>query len=416
MSSPDLNYHASTNTSLVGKILEQGLRLRNSMVQTILCNDPFSKDFLRSDGLRSVEEGGRKSGRSGFEFDETGILEDLGIVRGDSSRNKVYSIKNCSCDICREYNKAYGTVDGADVYRSTHPSLKNVPDDVSEIPQKVSTLSLIKSTFDENYSLLKYVDSLKVTVNFFKINTAGKRKLSDIDKTLYQSSVTFYIEYSLPEIVQRFLPKSKAKVNSGLQPKSKIRYCSKRLQNNSVLFKQSSVHLLSNIDKLDLSSINIDVTITCRTLKQKSAEPFGRSNFNLGAIITNPNLTVTQELPILGAKQPVVLGTLNVVLQFGCDKLHFGKEFIGNFDVGCFYVGFNVFCLFRCDRCVAGDEYRSRIGLEAARCLPQEETTASACEYGAQCCYSARCQNCIRTGNATGKGKRRLRGFCKYVC
>lgn len=403
MSALESNLKSNSNTSLVEKILEQGQRLRNSMVQAVLNNDPFNKEILsnisspahtyrdnKSAGIEKCNCYSHRGKDKGTqrEYDQLNIhkylegdemcvneeMRALETLRSMSPHSLIQSTsctkhsdhyKN-SCDICKDYeNRLYSastssvSIDRLDERYTSNRSKqahkandKNTEEIVHDGKARVkifeepedrfkskpkdgpSKLKLIKNTFHENQGVLRYVDSLKIHVYSLKLNGAGHRKVSaseNANKPYLIGNNMYFVEYSLPDVLLKQVPKSRAKVNTGLHPDKTIRFCSKKLLNDSVYFRQQSMHQISNVNMLDLSSIKVEFRVSFRCLKQRTALLIGIATINLGSLITNRFLSSEQELVIVNENAPVVLGTLKVMLQFGCDKLYFGKEFIGNF-------------------------------------------------------------------------------------
>lgn len=95
-------------------------------------------------------------------------------------------------------------------------------------------------------------------------------------------------------------------------------------------FKQSTIHEIVHLDSLELNRLNIKFTISCRTQRQKGAFTIGIAKFLMSCFENTKYLTSNQELAILlDCEAPITLGTLKISVQLGCDKLYFGKEFIG---------------------------------------------------------------------------------------
>lgn len=100
-------------------------------------------------------------------------------------------------------------------------------------------------------------------------------------------------------------------------------------------FKQQSIHKIVNIESLNLSNLILELKIFSRNVSQRGATPIGIAKINLSDIIDQEDFTCDEELVVIDTNKPLGIGTLKVRLQFGCDKIHFGKEFIGiNFKIG----------------------------------------------------------------------------------
>lgn len=398
----DLDLKTGSSNSLVDRILEQGQRLRNSMVQTILNNDPFNQEFLQNsnynqtagvdlkkDSLSSKCTCHKKPANTdayqaqlehfdkylrGEEMtvnDEIRALESIASL--PSTSFKKYS--SCclmghykkGCDLCKEYenkmvassNYFSSSVDMNDDYTVRNsrnvnhflPShrhhkyverkkvlneIENVeidaPVPMLKLHEKSSNFKMKTAKNTKIQSLLKYVDSLKITVYSLKLNSAGNRKVTaseSTNKAYLTTANTYFVEYVLPDLLSKTTLKTKAKINTGLNPDKTIRYCSKKLESESIYFRQQSIHLISNVNLLDLSNVEIEFRVSFRSMKQRVALLIGKAVFNLGTLTVNQFLSCEQELVLVNESAPVVLGSLKVSFQFGCDKLYFGKEFIG---------------------------------------------------------------------------------------
>lgn len=197
--------------------------------------------------------------------------------------------------------------------------------------EKSSNCKMKTAKITKVQNLLKYVDSLKITVYSLKLNGAGNRKVTASESThkaYLTTANTYFVEYVLPDLLSKPTVKTRAKINTGLNPDKTIRYCSKKLESESIYFRQQSIHLVSNINLLDLSNVKIEFRVSFRSMKQRVALLIGKAVFNLGTLTANQFLSCEQELVLVNESAPVVLGSLKVSFQFGCDKLYFGKEFI----------------------------------------------------------------------------------------
>lgn len=381
----DGNFKSSASSILVEKILEQGQRLRNSMVQAILNNDPFNQEILHNTNITTnanVERNFSKSlkctcktKKPDFDIcdgidkylrrDSLFLNQELEALETNRSTSPVDFLRSASsvnachcrnvCGICREYetklisHSASASIcsngDSSIVVTTRQQSVQ------SKEPPKLDTENTLKlcdenaklkpritkseelKIYDANCHLIKYVDSLKINIYSLKLNNAGERKLLAYTGTSKYpvTPFTYFIEYSLPEFLTKNEKKIKSRVNSGLNSEKKVRFCTKNIEFDSVYFRQQKIHSVSNIHMLDLNSVNINFRVSFRSAKQRLALKVGTASFNLGSLITNRFLSCEQELVLMNENAPVALGAVKVSVQLGCDKLYFGKEFIGNF-------------------------------------------------------------------------------------
>ncbi|CAH0561232.1 unnamed protein product [Brassicogethes aeneus] len=311
------------NKDLVDKILEQGQRLRNSMVQSILNNDPLYVDsnkhyntpvssvelhkhvdtsqfddkklesFLKGDYLSREDEK--------IALDTFRSMSDVDLCK---TTERMYSAnsRTCSCSTCRDYHSKDLN---CDIKRSK--SDKNI------------------SIRYENEKYFKFVDSLKVTVHSLVLNGAGSRKICDKNVPLGE---TYFLEYIVPDLLQKNVGFVKSKVNSGLDTNS-VRICAKKICGEGINFKQTTLHDITNIENINLHKCDLKFKITYKNNKQKTSALLGYAIFHFNCFEVSKNLTSSRGLSIiLNEKTPIVLGILKVSLQLGCGRLYFGKEFI----------------------------------------------------------------------------------------
>ena len=254
------------NVNLVEQVLEQGQRLRNAMVQTILNNDPFytivgtHKSYEKSDGKykefsESVNEGQGKTndrrltkeeknrficylrGEAMSKEEEKDVLDTFREMSNvdifeATERLNPYS-EACECDTCKTYfqhsAKCY-----SDYFNTCHnkfqlPSLNL---------KTVDTLCDNNNIFTIlNLDACKHANTLKVTVHSLRLTSEGNNKVygKPLDKSIelpLSVNHTYFIEYSIPDSIARFTIRSKSKVNSGLEFNNSIRLCSKKFHNN----------------------------------------------------------------------------------------------------------------------------------------------------------------------------------------
>ncbi|GJQ83131.1 hypothetical protein Trydic_g15369 [Trypoxylus dichotomus] len=365
-----------TDINLVEQILEQGQRLRAAMVQTILNNDPFNIDILKTPNFKSYSETDALKPIHTVNLDnqyetKSLTLEDkhkfLAYLRGeemtrnderkvldtframsnadicDATERSYNSDYSCCCDTCKAYYKHNLSCDfnhsSTILCKDRHnvPPLKlnknrkNIPIQ-TDLQKQINTSYIYPSHIAE---CLKYADSLKVSVHSLVLNQEGNKKMygnSLVDKKLkLPTSIThtYFIEYQIPENISKLALRSKSKVNSGLDSHNLVRMCSKKLHNEAIYFKQISLHDVANLSEIDLATVNIKFQISCRTLKQKNSNVLGYATFNLASFLSSRHFSLNQNLLVmLNSDAPIVIGVVKVSLQLGCGQLYFGKEFI----------------------------------------------------------------------------------------
>ncbi|KAH1026500.1 hypothetical protein HUJ05_000163 [Dendroctonus ponderosae] len=307
--------------SLVDKILEQGQRLRNAMVQSILQNDPFTGDiyskthntpvssatsltcnsngkklleaFLNGDYLTKEQE------QMALNTARSVPMEEVCNTIGKSNFSK------CACAVCSAY----------------HPT--NLKCDLRR-PQ--TQLKQLKGGVPAD--ALKQVDSLKIILQSVHLNNAGSKKVSfgkgRADSRLNE---TYFLEYSVPEVFSKGVVRSKSKTDSGLES-SVVRVCARRTS-NVIHVRQAFIHSICNLYNCNLEDHDISFVVRFKSSSKKKAEQLGVAKFNFGAFTHSPTASCGKTLPIfLSEDSTISVGTLKVTLQLGAGKLYFGQEFL----------------------------------------------------------------------------------------
>ncbi|KAL3266642.1 hypothetical protein HHI36_010805 [Cryptolaemus montrouzieri] len=357
LTSTSCSGEASSKDSLIERILEQGQRLRNAMVQSILDHDPFNTDVINTATARSLVKSRLRKripsqysisnlglsdierdklnaflkGDSMNRFDEIDTLEALKSMSAEDlckTTNQVFnSTQECCCGTCLKYNKE-------DLNCDLKRSKQRLADDKSRNQEDVPKVQFQV----EPNKHLKYVDCMRIIVHDLVLNERGNKKvnlnLSSDKKIPVCGSQTFFIEYELPFILS--VPTHAKLVKKSLSSSknnSFVRICARRLSTEAIPFKQTSMHNIKNVDQINLEGIEMKFQISCRTMKQKNVAPLGSAIFNFSRFESSPSLTCIEELPInFNDNVPIVLGKLRVTLQMGCDRIYFGREFIASFE------------------------------------------------------------------------------------
>lgn len=220
--------------SLVDKILEQGQRLRNSMVQSILQNDPHSADVLFHHNKKYNTPVSSDTGLTDQPLKDNKLItaflhgdyltkqqEELALstIRSmslsDVCENTDHTLgSKCTCITCTAYNTNNLKCD----LRRTNPAV------------------------DKDTQFLKQVDSLKVVLQSILLNSLGQKKVNQGFSGQSSSlNETYFVEYCLPEVFIKNMTKSKSKVDSGLE-NNYVRVCARRTNNG--LYYTVSLKLL----------------------------------------------------------------------------------------------------------------------------------------------------------------------------
>lgn len=73
-----------------------------------------------------------------------------------------------------------------------------------------------------------------------------------------------------------------------------------------------------------------------RQLNKKLSTELGYGSINIRDIVNTTNLSNTLQINIVN--KGIKIGELKVTIELGCDFIHFGKEFVGKYNVILRYV------------------------------------------------------------------------------
>ncbi|KAL1509796.1 hypothetical protein ABEB36_004478 [Hypothenemus hampei] len=322
-----LGDHFKTKESLVDKILEQGQKLRNAMVQSILQNDlqnrannldtkthntPVSSFFSlsnRSDEERNLFEAFLNGDYLTKQQEELVLNTARSIPPAEFllATERTFFPKKCKCDICAEYHN------------------NNLKCDLRRTTTQNADKELVKRS---NQDFLKQVDSIKVILQNIDLNSYGIKKITN--GCNFQSSSlgeSYFIEYSIPQVFVKDVVKSKSKTDSGLESND-VRIYAKRI-NNAINLKHTSVHSVSNLYNCDLEDHDLVFTIRYKRTGQKKSEQLGIAKFNFGYFNNSKTFSTGKTVPIyLNEKSTITIGILKVTVQLGVGKIYFGQEFL----------------------------------------------------------------------------------------
>ncbi|KAK5643591.1 hypothetical protein RI129_007436 [Pyrocoelia pectoralis] len=357
---------SARRATLVEQILEQGQRLRNAMVKSILDNDPFYIDAVDANKIKNSL---KTTAHSNVIKNPRETVEK--ILGTNSNAKMSAEIPNvyCGCEICNIYkreishstkcqhipplhlldrvkNKVHNSNGNGYDSEATDSTIRrlNLQNDGlrsgysenkshSEIqnPSEEITRSIQESYRSKAVEYFKYIDSMKILIHNLSLNPAGNKKalISSVDsKYRLPTSIShsYFVEYSIPDCLSNTSTmKSKSKVDSGLSP-NLFRICSKKIQNEEIYFKHSSIHDIANLLQFNLKTIDIKFQVSSRTMKQKRANVLGSATFNMSLFEITKNVSYTDDFPIIS--EDFVLGTVKITLQLGCGRMYFGKEFV----------------------------------------------------------------------------------------
>lgn len=332
MFSRGANFDKVPDMNLIDKVLEQGQKLRNSIVKSILNNDPFNSDVLIANSMPNSA----KNVITSLQNQEQNVINYL---KGDpmspeEKQNVLSVIQNMSPnELCKTTERSFGSYKKScncyicNLYESENLScdLKRSATYSNKSDCVVPPIDLTQKT-DENFTvqnekLLKYVDSMQVTVHSLELNSTAVQKLiCDRQSKVLSMNYSYFVEYWVSEDV--------LKIDRNLKSFSRncVRICSKKTSDESVVyFKQSSVFDL----RCFLANAQIQFTVSCRTMRQKGVNVLGVAKLSFKNAQSAKNLSCTLKLPLfLKDESAINVGFLKISVKFGCGRIYFGKEFV----------------------------------------------------------------------------------------
>lgn len=253
------------NANLLDKILEQGQRLRNSIVQSILNNDPFNgeimastsrlasnttevydvkSDLLVKNQIEAYLQGEYMSPQA--EQEVLAAVQKMTAAELCKATERTYSsYKSCSCQTCKMYTNENLSCDlkRSAVYCATKnaevpPINLTEKNDYPNTNGNFNVVELIKNTYrsqSENY--LKYVDSMQIIVHNLTLTDAGVRKIyadeiNKKSKLQVSMNCTYFVEYAVPNSLQ----KGSSAKSASTTNKNCVRICSRKMHSNGMQF------------------------------------------------------------------------------------------------------------------------------------------------------------------------------------
>ncbi|KAK4880659.1 hypothetical protein RN001_008805 [Aquatica leii] len=339
--------NANQRVNIVEQILEQGQRLRNAMVKSILDNDPFYIDAIDTNNVRNLKN--TKLLNNTLKTIETDGICKLKTAKSAQVMSAEFPNLYCGCHICNiykreiflsdkfshipplhllnraqtKYHSAHFTDNESDIVDCEMPSTSNLQSEMvtsnytEDKLQPLNSSEQIVKSIQNNYrskaiSLFKYIDSMKISILNISLNNAGNRKaLASGVNSKYRLptsiSQSYFVEYNVPDCLTNGLTRSNSKVDSGLTS-NLFRVCSKKLQNEEICFKHTSTHDIVNLQQVNLSAIELKFQISTRAMKQKRSNILGYAVFNMSLFEITKNMCCIEHLPIMS--DDFVLGTI----------------------------------------------------------------------------------------------------------
>lgn len=240
MSSTNINLHCKN--TIVDQILEQGQRLRNSMVESILNNDPLNIQVINyrhestcNNNINELDKplspqekqlfiayvrGDRMTKSEELQALDTFRKMSPADISEITDRTCLSYKATCNCDTC----KAYYSENYTETFKVPLLNLKI-------IDEKMNYLEATPIT-----NFLKYVDSLRVSIHNLVFNCEGLKKINcknNLFKLPPSYTHSYFVEYAIPDVIIPKNNKIKAKVDTGMS-NNKIRFCSKSTHNEGL--------------------------------------------------------------------------------------------------------------------------------------------------------------------------------------
>lgn len=261
-----MSSYTVSSVNLVDQILEQGQRLRNSIVQSILNNDPLNSEIILSterstanvseilelkndeydankyttmkNQIEAYLQGEQMSPQE--EHEVLAAIQSMSAQELCKTTEKTYASYNnsCNCNVCKQYETQNLN---CDLQRSTKPNtevpLINLTEkDDENTGKSVDIVEFIKNTYrSQTADYLQYIDSLQVAVHSLTLSDAGLRKVAtnDVDKKSKVPAAvshTYFVEYTVPSVLQKNSAGSTRSVFS--VDRNCVRICSRKLNSN----------------------------------------------------------------------------------------------------------------------------------------------------------------------------------------
>lgn len=223
---------------LIDKVLERGQRLRNAMVQAILTHDPLNTDVISDHQGKSIRID---------ELSHETTRKIRAFLQGDplSRKDEIWTLETLrsmsATDLCKVTDRTYKSEEPCDCLTCHEYREKDLNCDLKRVENSNEITQKIQQRYKNEFgSYIKFVDSVKVSVNSVLLNEAGEKK---VNNSLFKSKTsgvgqTFFLEYQIPEVLVKNYQKNKSKVDSGLDSANVVRFCARRSQEGIELLLQ----------------------------------------------------------------------------------------------------------------------------------------------------------------------------------
>lgn len=192
----------------------------------------------------------------------------------------------------------------------------SIPKEDSSEPATSNRLSVQR----KEASPIDYVDSVRIVVDSLKLTSAGFRRVksSCLSKSDFPVSVTYFVQYD-----PSFLTIKKVNKKTTYENKP-VKMCSKHQEEETVYFNHEAVY---NLPKSYLRmEAPLRFKVFNRHLNQRTPAELGICSMYISDAARSSTLSTTQRLAVV--KKGIKIGELKVSVELGCDKTHFGKQFV----------------------------------------------------------------------------------------
>lgn len=179
------------------------------------------------------------------------------------------------------------------------------------------------SSHSRELAPIDHVDSLRIAVESLTLSSAGYRRVRSSCMSRGDGvpvSVTYFVHYDA-------IFSGSKKSNSSRKPTNEsrpVKLCSKKQVGQVVYFNHSAVY------DLQKTYLRLDgplrFKIFNRHLNQRTPTELGIGSMYVADAARAPTLSSTQRLAIVC--KGIKIGELKVTVELGCDRVHFGKQFV----------------------------------------------------------------------------------------
>ena len=206
--------------------------------------------------------------------------------------------------------------------KTSQPSLER--NQLTKSSKTIDDLSLPETASlrqPKKHAPIDYVDSLRIAVESLTLSSAGFRRVQSSCLSRGDGlpiSVTYFVQY---DAMFGNLKKFNRKIINESKP---VKLSSQKQVGQIIYFNHSAVYdLPKNYLQMDMP---LKFKIFTRHLNQRTPTELGIGSMYVGDAARSNSLSSTQRLAIVN--KGIKIGELKVTVELGCDKIHFGKQFV----------------------------------------------------------------------------------------